>query len=53
MNNLDKGTWRYSNFQHLVVYGNTGCGKEYLVNKLLSRIYGENAVKLKDVEYVN
>ena len=52
MNSLDKGTWRYSNFQHLVVYGNTGCGKEYLVNKLLSRIYGESAVKLKDVEYV-
>lgn len=51
MINLDKGTWRYSNFQHLVVYGNTGCGKEYLVNKLLTRIYGKNAVKLKDVEY--
>ncbi len=49
--NLDKGTWRYSNFQHLIVYGNKGCGKEYLVNKLLTRIYGKNAVKLKDVEY--
>jgi len=51
MDNLDRSTWRYSNFQHLVVYGNTGCGKEYLVNKLLTRIYGKNAVKLKDVEY--
>ena len=52
MNNLNTGTWRYSNFQHLVVYGNSGCGKEYLVNKLLSKIYGESAVKLNDVEYV-
>ena len=51
MDNLDRSTWRYSNFQHLVVYGNTGCGKEYLVNKLLTKIYGKNAVKLKDVEY--
>lgn len=52
MTNLDRAVWRYSNFQHLIVYGNSGCGKEYLVNKLLSRIYGKNAVKLKDVEYV-
>jgi len=52
INNLDRAVWRYSNFQHLIVYGNSGCGKEYLVNKLLSRIYGKNAVKLKDVEYV-
>ena len=51
MDSLDRSTWRYSNFQHLIVYGNTGCGKEYLVNKLLSRIYGKKAVKLKDVEY--
>jgi replication factor C subunit 3/5 len=52
MTHLNTGTWRYSNFQHLVVYGNSGCGKEYLVNKLLCKIYGESAVKLKDVEYV-
>ena len=30
-------TWRYSNFQHLIVYGLSGCGKEYLVNKLLEK----------------
>ena len=30
---LNYGTWRYSNFQHLIIYGSSGCGKEYLVNK--------------------
>ena len=48
---LEHGVWRYSNFQHLITYGPQGCGKEYLVNKLLARIYGKKAVELKDVEY--
>lgn len=49
---LENGVWRYSNFQHLIVYGNSGCGKEYLVNKLLSRIYGKNGIKTNNVEYI-
>lgn len=49
--NLQKNNWRYSNFQHLIVYGNTGCGKENLVNKLLGKIYGKKSIKLNDVEY--
>jgi len=49
---LESGVWRYANFQHLIAYGPPGCGKEYLVNKLLARIYGNKAVELKDVEYV-
>ena len=48
---LECGTWRYSNFQHLIVYGPSGCGKEYLVNKLLEKIYGTSSVELKEVEY--
>jgi len=48
---LEYGTWRYANFQHLIVYGPSGCGKEYLVNKLLEKIYGKNSVELKEVEY--
>ena len=51
INDLEYGTWRYSNFQHLIVYGPSGCGKEYLVNKLLEKIYGKNSVELKEVEY--
>jgi replication factor C subunit 3/5 len=42
---------RYSNFQHLIVYGPEGCSKEYLINKLLEKIFGKSSVELKDVEY--
>jgi len=49
---LEKCTWRYANFQHIIVYGKTGCGKEFLINKLLEKIYGKVGVKLKDAEYI-
>ncbi len=49
---LEYGTWRYSNFQHLIVYGQSGCGKEYLVNRLLEKIYGKQSIELKEVEYI-
>ena len=42
---------RYSNFQHLIVYGPDGCSKDYLINKLLEKIFGKNSVELKNVEY--
>jgi len=51
INELEYGTYRYSNFQHLIVYGPTGCGKDYLVNKILEKIYGKSCIELKEVEY--
>jgi replication factor C subunit 3/5 len=51
IDDLEYGTWRYSNFQHLIVYGPSGSGKEYLINKLLEKIYGKLGVELKEVEY--
>lgn len=51
LDDLEYGTWRYSNFQHLIVYGPCGSGKEYLINKLLEKIYGKQCVELKEVEY--
>lgn len=51
IDDLEYGTWRYSNFQHLIVYGHSGSGKEYLINKLLEKIYGKQGVELKEVEY--
>lgn len=51
LDDLEYGTWRYSNFQHLIVYGPSGSGKEYLINKLLEKIYGKQCVELKEVEY--
>lgn len=48
---LERGTWKYSNFQHLIVYGSINSNKEYLVNVLLERIYGKKNTELKEVEY--
>ena len=49
--NLERGVWKYANFQHLVIYGKPGSGKEFLVNKLLENIYGKQNVVLNDIEY--
>ena len=49
--NLQSGIWRFANFQHLVVYGKPGSGKEFLVNKLLERIYNKENTQLNDIEY--
>ena len=49
--NFDPLDFKYSNFQHLIMYGPSDCGKDYVANKLLERIYGKNEVKLKNVEY--
>jgi replication factor C subunit 3/5 len=51
IDNLNYGNWQYSNFMHLIVYGNIGSGKEYLVNNLLIKIYGKAGIELKEVEY--
>jgi len=48
---LEKGTWKYANFQHLIVYGSLTTNKEFLVNLLLERIYGKSCIELKEVEY--
>ena len=52
INNLKYGTWQYANFQHIIVYGQNGSVKEYLINRLLEKIYGSSGIELKDVEYV-
>ena len=51
VNNLNCSNWQYSNFMHLIIYGNIGCGKEYLINNLLEKIYGKSGIELKEVEY--
>jgi replication factor C subunit 3/5 len=43
---------RYSNFQHLILYGCNDSGKLYIINKLLENIYGRVGMELKDVEYI-
>jgi replication factor C subunit 3/5 len=51
INNIKYNKYKYSNFQHLIIYGCNGCGKEYIMNKLLEKIYGKQGIELKDVEY--
>lgn len=51
ISDLNYGNYQYSNFMHLIVYGNIGSGKEYLINNLLERIYGKSGIELKEVEY--
>jgi len=46
---LETQNWRYSNLQHLVVYGPKGCGKEYIIENFLKKIYGN--IEVNDVEY--
>ncbi len=50
VNELETKNWRYSNLQHLVIYGPKGCGKEYVVDNLLKKIYGN--IETKEIEYV-
>ena len=47
---LETKSWRYSNLQHLVLYGPKGCGKEYVVENLLKKIYGN--IETKEIEYI-
>tara|TARA_B100001093_G_scaffold519488_1_gene608769 strand:+ start:2141 stop:3298 length:1158 start_codon:yes stop_codon:yes gene_type:complete len=47
---LETKSWRYSNLQHLVLYGPKGCGKEYVVDNLLKKIYGN--IETKEIEYL-
>ena len=52
INNLNVETFRYSNFQHLIIYGPLGSCKEYLIHKLLEKIYGKSGIELKEIEYI-
>lgn len=52
IDDLEYGVYKYSNFQHLIVYGHNGCSKEYLINNLLEKIYGKAGIELKEVEYI-
>ena len=48
---IDNGSWKYSNFQHLIVYGSPGTNKDIIINNLLKKIYSKKAIELQDVEY--
>ena len=49
---LEYDIWQFSNFQHLIVYGPNGNGKEFIVNKILEKIFGKAGIELKEIEYI-
>lgn len=48
---INNKSFQYCNFQHLIFYGPEGCGKEYITNELIKKIFGESGSKLQEVEY--
>jgi replication factor C subunit 3/5 len=48
---INNKSFQYCNFQHLIFYGPDGCGKEYITNKLITKIFGETGSKLQEIEY--
>jgi replication factor C subunit 3/5 len=50
--NLEYNTYRFSNFQHLIIYSIDDISKEYIVNKLLEKIYKKKFIEVKDTEYI-
>lgn len=50
---LIKTNYNFSkiNFQHLIIHGKPGTNKNYIVNKILEKIYGKSIYNLKDIEY--
>lgn len=51
LKNINTNEINYDNFQHLLIYGPDGCGKEFIVNNIIEKIYGKEQCKIKDMEY--
>lgn len=48
---LEHGDWKYANLPHLIFYGPEGCGKEFIIENLLQRIFTKKSVEVQDTEY--
>ncbi len=51
IDNIEHGNWKYANLPHLLIYGPDGCGKEYIVENLLEKIFTKKSVELQETEY--
>lgn len=51
IDNMIHGNWKYSNLPHLLFYGPDGCGKEFIIENLLERIFTKKSVELQETEY--
>jgi replication factor C subunit 3/5 len=48
---LEHGHWNYANLPHLLFYGPEGCGKEFLIEMLLEKIFTKKSVMVQETEY--
>ncbi len=51
INNMEHGNWKYANMPHLLFYGPDGCGKEFIINNLLQKIFTKKSVEVQETEY--
>lgn len=49
---LNLNSYKYSNLPHLTFYGQEGSDKNFIVNKLIEKIYGAKGSKLQEIEYI-
>jgi len=53
-NNIDNifNPKNINNFQHLIIYGLSCISKQYIVNKILEKLFCKKTIELHDVEYM-
>ncbi len=51
INSMEHGEWRYANLPHIILYGPDGCGKEFVLETLLQKIFTKKSVELQEIEY--
>jgi replication factor C subunit 3/5 len=48
---IKTGRWKYANMPHLLFYGPDGCGKEFIIENLLQKIFSKKSVEIQETEY--
>jgi replication factor C subunit 3/5 len=48
---MEHGEWKYANLPHLLFYGPEGCGKEFIIDILLEKIFTKKSTQLQETEY--
>ncbi len=52
IDNMEHGSWKFANMPHLLFYGPDGCGKEFIIENLLEKIFTKKSVQVQDTEYI-
>jgi replication factor C subunit 3/5 len=49
---MEHGSWKFANMPHLLFYGPDGCGKEFIIENLLEKIFTKKSVQAQETEYI-